>query len=121
MMHFFNSRSNKGALKYKKFKYLGEIAGLSFMVNEVIEMDSKLSSDYIFQLIYDTYSKLSKSGSSKELLIKLMQVRYFKKMSTAWEHFWKGVIIKSKQALELYCFKEISYFKDAFDFASSNL
>jgi hypothetical protein len=35
-------------MEFKRFKNLGEIAGLSYIVNEVLETDNKLSGDYIF-------------------------------------------------------------------------
>lgn len=48
MIYFMGNKSKKRVLEMLKFKYLGEIAGLSYMLNDVIECDSKLSSDQIY-------------------------------------------------------------------------
>eukprot|EP00347_Sterkiella_histriomuscorum_P011761 403371198 len=109
--------NNKLSLEMKKFQKLGEIGGLSFVSYEMLENDGKISSDQLFQLAYECYDKLYQSGQSREILVKFKQLKNAKRTTQYWEQFWNGVINKCSQSLQMDCFKEIDYFRNAMKYA----
>ncbi|CDW72147.1 UNKNOWN [Stylonychia lemnae] len=107
-----NQKVRKITLEMKKFQKLGEIGGLSFVLYEMLDTDKKLTSDKLFRYAYECYDKLYNYGSRKEFLVKFLNLKNAKKMTVHWQNFWNGVIIKSRQALQL------EYFKDALENAT---
>lgn len=79
----------------KKHKLLGKISGLSHFLHEYQENETKIGSESIFNLVYESYKKLTIFGDktlNKESILYIHNLKNNKRNARYWLSFWKGVI-----------------------------
>ncbi len=81
MMEYQKHKGKKFLLTLQKLQNLGQIASLSFILAEMQDTQDKLSSDSLFQLVYESYDKLYAEGSRREVIIKFGQLKYAKRVN----------------------------------------
>ena len=108
MIECNKQRGKSLGLECTKYQALGEVTAYKNIVrilegsedhdnaNVNASSDNHLSSDQLFEMIYESYDFMFKYAASKEMLFKLATLKYAKRMCGIWINYMIGVLTKIK-------------------------
>ncbi len=82
----------KLAVECQKFQHLGKISALTAFLYELDEAETSMSTEALFQQIYECYERMHEYSCQKDLIIRFAEIKQAKQECNIWISYMTGVV-----------------------------